>query len=292
METTVMYLDKDERVDFWIIPQLNNLELLHATYINHSFTKHIHEGFAIGVIEHGALKFSYRGEKHIASSGCINLVIPGEAHDGSAVSDEGWTYRMFYLESKLLEQAAYEISGKTQKIPFFTEGVIKDDYLACFIRKFHLLLESPTIPLIEQESLLLIMLTEFISRHADERFDVKAAGKENRAVNLAQEYIEDTYTLNFSIKELSTICNLSSFHLIRVFREYMGVPPHVYLKQVRIKRAKELLAKGHSMAFIAHEIGFTDQSHFAKQFKQITGITPKKYSNIIQEFSPKKVKIK
>lgn len=287
-----MHVAKEENVNFWMIPQLNNLELLHATYVNHSFTKHIHECFAIGVIERGALKFSYRGEKLVASSGYINSVIPGEAHDGSAVSNEGWTYRMFYLEPKLLEQAAYEISGKIHKNSFFTAGSIKDDYLAGFIRKFHLLLENPAIPLIEQESHLLTMLTEFISRHADERLVARGVGKENQAVNRAREYIEDAYTQNISIKKLSNLCNLSPFHLIRVFRERIGVPPHVYLKQVRIKRAKVLLAKGFSIAFIAQEIGFTDQSHFSKQFKQITGITPNKYSNIIQELSPERVKIK
>lgn len=272
-----------EQVNFWMIPQLNNLELLHATYTNHSFSKHIHEGFAIGVIESGALTFSYRGEKVVAPSGHINLVIPGEAHDGHGASDMGWSYRMFYLAPKLLEQAAYEISGRVQETPFFKAGTIKDDYLASVIRNLHLLLEKPNIPLIEQESHLLTMLTELIVRHADERLAMRRVGKENQAVHRAREYIEDTYTQNISMKDLSNLCNLSPFHLIRVFSECIGVPPHVYLKQVRIKRAKELLAKGFSLAFIAHEMGFTDQSHFSKQFKQITGITPSKYSNIVQE---------
>ena len=287
-----MHVAKKEQVKFWMIPQLGNLELLHATYFKHSFAKHIHECYAIGVIERGALKFSYQGEKVVAPSGYINLVIPGEAHDGSAVSNEGWTYRMFYLEPKLMEQAVYEISGKTQKLPFFTAGAIKDDYLASFIRNFHLLLEKSNTPLIEQESYLLTMLTEFVSCHADERLEVRSVGKENQAVKRAREYIEDTFTQNISIKNLSNLCNLSPFHLIRVFRDCIGVPPHVYLKQVRIKRAKNLLAKGFSIAFVAHEIGFTDQSHFSKQFKQITGITPNKYSNIIQELSPGRVTMK
>lgn len=281
----------EEKVDFKVIPQLNHLELLHATYVNHTFAKHIHEGFAIGVIERGALKFSYRGENLTAASGCINLVIPGEAHDGYAATDDGWTYRMFYLESKLLEQVVYEASGKA-RIPYFTTGVINDNYLAEFIRRVHILLGKEAVSLLEQEALLVAMLTEFISRYAEERLDIKNVGKENHAVNLAREYIEDTYTRNFSIRELSAICNLSPFHLIRVFRNCVGVPPHVYLKQVRIKQAKTLLSKGFSMAFIAHEVGFSDQSHFAKQFKQITGITPKNYSNIIQEKFPGRVKMK
>lgn len=280
--------ENEDQVNYWIMPELNHLELLHAKYVKQSFAKHIHEGFAIGVIEAGALRFSYRGKTNIATPGCINLVIPGEAHDGTALSEEGWTYRMFYLDSKLLEQAAAELSGKDGRMPFFADGVIKDDTMANFIKRVHCSLEKAVLPLVEQESMLLSLLTEFISRHARERLPVKTARKDHRAVQIAREYIEETYDRNFSLRELSAVCHLSSFHLLRIFRERLGVPPHAYLKQVRIKRAKELLAKGRSMAFVAQETGFTDQSHFAKQFKQITGITPKKYSNIIQEkFSAK-----
>lgn len=128
-----------------------------------------------------------------------------------------------------------------------------------------------------------------ILRHANERLVMGKIGKQKKEVNRAREYIEDNYKENISIETLSTICGLSPFHLIRVFGQSIGVPPHIYLKQVRIKRAKELLAKGFPALFVAHEMGFVDQSHFSKQFKQITGITPRKYSNFIQGFSPHKV---
>lgn len=285
-------MPKAEQVNFWRMPQLGNLELLHATYVNQSFAKHSHDGFAIGVIEHGALKFSYRGEKVIAPAGCINLVVPGEAHDGCAGSDQGWTYRMFYLEPHLLEQAADELAGSPKKTPFFTAGTIQDDDLASQIRSLHLLLENAELSLMEQESRLLMLLTAFIARHADQSFAAGHVGKENRAVHLAREYIEAAYTENISIKSLAQHCNLSPFHLIRVFKTHIGVPPHVYLKQVRIKRAKALLAKKLAIAAVAYETGFTDQSHFSRQFKQITGITPNQYSNIIQENSPERSTMK
>ncbi len=42
-----------EKVKFWCDRSLSNLELLRATYINHTFSRHTHEGYAIGVIEAG-----------------------------------------------------------------------------------------------------------------------------------------------------------------------------------------------------------------------------------------------
>ncbi|WP_346355265.1 AraC family transcriptional regulator [Azotosporobacter soli] len=278
---------QQEQVKFWVLPQLNNLELLHASYTKHSFAKHMHEGFALGVIERGALAFSYRGEKVIAPAGHINLVIPGEAHDGSAASSSGWTYRMFYLTPSLMAQAAYEVSGQLKAPPFFSAGALRDDALAAAIRNLHLLLENPAVPLLEQESLLLALLSRFILRHAKERLPLERVSRENLLVSRARHYLEDMYARNISIKELSALCNLSAFHLIRVFKDCVGVPPHVYLKQVRIRRAKELLAQGLPATFVAQEVGFVDQSHFSKQFKQITGISPGKYSNIVQALLPR-----
>ena len=58
-----------ERAKFWLDRRLGNLELLDATYVTHSFSRHAHEGFAIGVIEEGAERFYYRGAEHVAPGG-------------------------------------------------------------------------------------------------------------------------------------------------------------------------------------------------------------------------------
>lgn len=73
---------KREQVKFWLQPEWDNLELLHATYITHAFARHVHETFAIGVIEKGAEAFSYRGGKHIAPAGSIVVINPQEVHTG------------------------------------------------------------------------------------------------------------------------------------------------------------------------------------------------------------------
>jgi len=61
----------------------------------------------------------------------------------------------------------------------------------------------------------------------------------------------------------ASITNLSPFYLLRVFRKQVGCPPHEYQTQVRIARARKLIRKGHSIAEVALESGFFDQSHFS-----------------------------
>ena len=65
---------------------------------------------------------------------------------------------------------------------------------------------------------------------------------------------------------------------MRVFRRQTGLPPHAYQTQVRIEAAKNLIIQGRSLAFVAAETGFADQSHFTRRFKQLAGITPGEYA--------------
>lgn len=55
-----------EHVKFWHDTALSNLELLHATYVTHTFALHTHEGYVIGVIEQGAEQFTYRNQVHLS----------------------------------------------------------------------------------------------------------------------------------------------------------------------------------------------------------------------------------
>ena len=110
-----------EKAKFWLDRQLGNLELLSATYVTHSFSRHVHEEFAIGVIEEGVERFYHRGANHVAPAGSVIVVNPGETHTGHAAKKTGWKYRMLYPNAEILQNAAAEVSDKAAGIPFFRE---------------------------------------------------------------------------------------------------------------------------------------------------------------------------
>ena len=62
-----------------------------------------------------------------------------------------------------------------------------------------------------------------------------------------------------------------------VFRARFGFTPHAYLTQVRVARARELLAAGAPIARVAFAVGFADQSHLTNRFKQWVGVTPAEF---------------
>ena len=278
-------MNKTTRVEttkVWCIPEISDLVLLRAKYVTQSFSRHTHQRYAIGVIENGALGFYYRGESLVASQGNINLCIPGEAHTGYSASESGWAYRMFYVDPKLFQQVASDVSDCYSPLPYFQSGVIQDNDLAQCLRQLHIKLELQVTPLLEQESLLIWTLSQMVLRYADDSVELKSCCKEHQSVKWVREYIEAHYAEDISIEDLKSIACLSPFHLIRVFHKEVGIPPHSYLRQVRVERSKELLIQGHSIAQVALETGFYDQSHLTRQFKRIVGVTPGHYSNLVQ----------
>lgn len=99
-----------------------------------------------------------------------------------------------------------------------------------------------------------------------------------RRLNAVEEYVQTHYAQNISLQQLADLVHLSPYYFARLFKNATGMSPHNYLLQVRIDRAKELLAQEEVNLYkIAVELGFTDQSHFGRHFKKVVGITPRQY---------------
>jgi AraC family transcriptional regulator len=94
-------------------------------------------------------------------------------------------------------------------------------------------------------------------------------------LNRALHYIHDNLGTNIALGTLAEIASLSPSHFNAVFKEEIGVPPHRYILHQRIHRAKELLLSSRlSVAQIAIEVGFYDQSHLTKHMRRLLGVTP------------------
>lgn len=256
-----------ERTKFW---HINDVELLHAYYITHSFDRHIHEGYAIGVIEQGAEKFYYRGGNHVAPAGSVVVINPGEIHTGQAITQEdGWKYRMMYPSIATMQQ----FNGT---IPYFGDPVIHDKTLAAMMHRAHTILETSDSNL-ERDSYLHLVFETMVNQYAVNRTIQRRISNEPSIVQKIRTYIENNYAENITLDELTSLAGLTPYHLVRVFHQQVGLPPHKYLIHVRIERAKALLKMGETLAQVAFMTGFTDQSHFTRRFKRVVGVTPGQY---------------
>jgi AraC-like DNA-binding protein len=268
-----------ESATFWHASDIGGLELLKATYVSHTFARHTHEGYVIGVIERGVEVYDYRGATHFAMPGDIVVINPDMVHTGHAGVEAGWTYRMFYPSVGLIKGLAENISQRSADAPYFNATVIKDPGLAQDIRALHHVLEQSSLRM-ERQSCFYEVMGRLLLKHAGNPPVVKPAGQEGRAVNKAVGYIHATLGENISLEQLSAHVGLSPFYFSRVFSKHMGLPPHAYRKQQRIHAAKQLLLGGMPIAEVAAETGFADQSHLTRHFKQIVGVPPGQYAGL------------
>jgi len=99
-----------------------------------------------------------------------------------------------------------------------------------------------------------------------------------RALRRAIEYMQANLAETVRLEDIAGAAGLSVFHFSRTFRHATGVAPHRYLVEARIVRVKTLLLESEeSLASIAEEAGFSDQSHMSKVFRRLAGTTPKQF---------------
>jgi len=100
-------------------------------------------------------------------------------------------------------------------------------------------------------------------------------GLTRHQLRTAMDYFHTHLGESISLANVATAVGISPFHFARRFRRSTGIPPHRYLIRLRVQRARELLQRGHaSLAEVAVQVGFYDQSHLATHFKSAFGVTP------------------
>lgn len=269
-----------EQSRFWYNPRLD-LESYQATCVKSGFPLHMHDYFVICLIEQGLQSFTHHKAKHLTPAGGLIILNPGDDHTGEPADDFGFEYRAIYPRVTHMEDALSELNGKRQEMPYFPSLRIDDPDLAQQVRTLHTGLSVETPPL-ELDSLFLMVLAHLIRHYAENIPSSVIPGHERRAVKRACDYIRAHAIEGMTLMEIADHVGLSRFYFLRVFHKETGMPPHAYMESVRISHAKKLLEKGLSLNQVAHESGFSDQSHFTNRFKRLVGVTPGQYAQEIR----------
>ena len=261
----------------WRAEDLGGLELFRATLSEFAFHPHAHEEFFIALTEEGLATPTYRGDRHVIGPGDLIVLNPEEAHAGGPPAEGSWRYRALYPAPDLMREIMAEFPADTPAMPEFRRDVVRDREVAARLRRFHRLSEPPGSGMLEREACLTQALVLLVSRHAATPQAPRSPGRERRAVRLSREYLEEHAQENVTLPALARSAGLSAFHLCRIFREAVGMTPHSYQTQVRVRRAKSLLRAGLPITLAAAEAGFYDQAHLTRHFKRIVGVTPGQY---------------
>ncbi len=101
---------------------------------------------------------------------------------------------------------------------------------------------------------------------------------DRRRLNRVLEYIEDNLESDITVSDLADAACFSLFHFVRAFHTAMGRPPHAYLSERRLDRAKLMLAYSDtSLVNVAFACRFSGQANFTKAFTRTMGVSPGRY---------------
>ena len=96
------------------------------------------------------------------------------------------------------------------------------------------------------------------------------------------QYVEQNYSVPISLKEAAGIAALESSYFSSYFRAKVGITFTGWLRQVRVKKAMELMkARDLSITEVAYEVGFADPTTFGRAFKKYTRMTPREFKKSI-----------
>jgi AraC-like DNA-binding protein len=236
----------------------------------HTFPRHTHEQFGIGIVDRGAQKsFSGRGMVE-AGAGDVITVNPAEVHDGTPIGDAGRAWRMLYLDPGVVADLAHDLRAGSNGGVEFGHPVIRDTRLAHRVLLLLAEMKAGAAPgdALRREQLLLVVLADALDalpRRADDVPD---------AIRFARTRIDDDPAAAVSLLDLARETGLSRFQVLRGFARVTGLTPHAYQVQRRVALARGLIARGRPLAEVAATCGFADQSHMTRQFVRIYGVSP------------------
>ncbi|MGW4852075.1 AraC family transcriptional regulator [Streptomyces sp. NPDC004288] len=263
-----------ERARYWQYAELPGVDLLHAHYVRKAFARHTHESFVFAAITEGVEAFHYRDELVQAGPGQIALVNPDTPHTGHAGVPEGWTYRTIYPDAEIVRSIAadtFALRGEAG----FTSPVVDDPYAARLVVGVHRAAEEGNA--LAADSLLRLVTARMLRSHGGlvTPLPPRSAGARNAA--RAREVLEAGMAGPPTLERLAADLGTSPFALLRAFREAYGMPPHTWLTDARVRRARRLLDTGTPPAEAAAAVGFTDQSHLSRHFTRSVGVPPGAY---------------
>lgn len=264
-------------VAFWRNPELKGLECCRVEHSRHAFPNHAHDGlYAFGVMEKGATYCLGRNSDAVTEPGKLVLINPGQVHSGVPVADTRITYRMVYVDADLMNTLAGDLRGQADSQPEFKRMIVPGRQLVGMLTHLCRLMELSDDAL-EIESVLLETMAGLLTSYGGVRMERSSRRYHSKVVNLAKEYMTADLEQKLSLENIADSVGLSRYHFLRVFKRATGISPHTFRTLKRIDLAKKLLLQGISPVQVALETGFTDQSHFTRTFRQMTGATPGQY---------------
>jgi len=213
------------------------------------------------------------------------FMLPGGLDFG--VRLEGYLESLhLYLREQVLEEVANDCGMKcTQRLELVPKLGVRDpmiEQLALNVREV-LTNRDPTAHMYV-DYVARLLAAHVLRKHSSTTSDptTSAGGLTRAQVERAVDFMETNLSEPLTLADVANASGLSPSHFARRFKSATGAPPHQYLMQMRVERAKRMLLQHEPIAEIALACGFTHQEHLTRIFRRMTGVTPATYRRSAQ----------
>lgn len=255
----------------------SGIETVRAHFEGHAYDPHWHDSFLVGITEQGLQQFNCRRQQHNSTPGKVFLLEPGDIHDGTAPEAGGFTYRTLYLDPRWLDR---ELRAQFEEAPdnaqlSFAATLADDPRLAIATADAFEAMHHDELRIVRQTALdhLLANLTS----HLRWRTLIDPDPRLPLVAQRARDYLHSHLQQDIGLDDLAQVTGVDRFRLSRAFKAAFGLAPHAYLIQLRLTRARHLLARGEAPVSVAAALGFADQSHLGRWFQRAYRMTPADY---------------
>ncbi|WP_169308282.1 helix-turn-helix transcriptional regulator [Ferrimonas aestuarii] len=250
---------------------IDGVGLIDANYGNFAFRRHYHLEYHIGLIMGGTQRYHCKGSQHHASPGQLVIMPPDLIHDGQGVDNQGYATKVFTLSHQWLANSLGEITGQNEL--GFTQHLVDDPQLYRGLSHAHHLLTDAKQPALAHDCLPIEMIEQLVSRHGS-MTPKRTATLGKRDLSEIRDYMLAHLDQPIRLADLCQLCELTETALTRTFKATTGLPPYAWLTRLRLEKAMEWLRTGRCVTSVAQLVGFYDQAHFSRIFKQQFGLTP------------------
>lgn len=277
-------------------------DVLIADLRAYRYAPHFHDAWSIGAIEAGRCTFTVHGEAYAAAAGDLVLIAPGQVHTGGT-SAAPLAYRMAYIDASWFDDHVRALYAGEVRL----SGAVITAPALCAQWLDALAPEAMAAP--ERGARLSTALFELLATHArgagadasmnatgqaDASANTNAATRAGAGIGypsntLAQaprpsgpsdvcELLRQRMAADPACApDLEALARAQDRHrttLVKQFARRYGLPPQAWLRNWRVARARMLLRDGLPLAQAAQAVGFADQAHLTRVFKQVYGSTP------------------
>lgn len=234
-----------------------------------------HETYTFCSVIRGGGDWRYRGESFTSYQSDVMLLEPGNVHITDNLSRK-ISYDVIFIPVPVVQNI---VSGLDFYKPPHLQ-IATASAKGCFqhFDGFHKAFKRGASCL-ELESRITNCLSHVFQNFSEnlKRSDLSRISKES--LDRAKEFIVHHFQEKIALTHLAKLAGTSCSHFLHSFSRQFGIPPHAFQNQVRISKARELLARG--VAATELDLGFTDQSHFIRHFRRSVGVTPGRYQRML-----------